>query len=203
MDPRFSADSTIQLPQMFCWTKFGTEAGEVASSILRRKEWERQSGDGVFLWGIGNAIGPSLEELLGLTDDPKVVFTPMLSQPAAKDITPSRVAVWRRGRGLDGESFDVPRHARVTSRVGSGNRPHYALVCRREAPITHEPSSRSFTASSVWNLRSGAPVGSSQVTSVVRRAGIGSIETGARYRVAFIADLVAPYLVTLTEHAVA
>jgi hypothetical protein len=63
-----------ELPEAFCWTKYGAEAGEAASSILRRKELERLATGGIFLWGIGNAIGPSLEQLLGQACEPKVAL---------------------------------------------------------------------------------------------------------------------------------
>jgi len=191
-----------ELPEAFCWTKYGAEAGEGASSILRRKELERLATGGIFLWGIGNAIGPSLEQLLGQACEPKVVFTPMLSRPAAKDAAPSRVHVWQRGEGLDGAPFELPKHTKVTSRDTGSNRPHYALVCQRTEPITQHDAPASFAASSVANLRSGSPVGASQVTAVVRRAGNDLQRSGSHYTVAFVADLVFPYLVRLTEPAV-
>jgi hypothetical protein len=52
------------LPGFFCWTRIGPEAAEPIQGILRRKEQERVANGGVFLWGIGNAVGPSLSELL-------------------------------------------------------------------------------------------------------------------------------------------
>ena len=52
-------DSTAELlPDLFCWTKYGTEAGEDIGAILERKESERLASGGTFLWGVGNAIGP-------------------------------------------------------------------------------------------------------------------------------------------------
>lgn len=200
----FRESSALQLPDVFCWTKFGTESGEAVSSILRRKESERRACGGVFLWGIGNAVGPSIEQLIGSVHDPKVVFTPMISKPAARDVAPEGLAVWHRGLGLDGVAYSIPEHAMVTSRVGSTRRAHYALVCKRDDPIELEVAqpAATFTASTVSNLRSGSPVGSSQVTAVVRRDTGEDRGNGREYRIAFIAELVAPYLVTLTEHAV-
>ena len=51
-----------ELPTIFCWTRFGGEAGEPIEQILFRKEQERLANGGVFLWGIGNAVGPSIYE---------------------------------------------------------------------------------------------------------------------------------------------
>ena len=203
----FDADSPMHLPTMFCWTKYGTEAGETVESILQRKEEERQLNGGVFLWGIGNAIGPSIEQLLQATREPQVVFTPMLSRPAIKDVAPSSVGVWHRGVGIDGEEVDLPMHSRVTSRITDSGRPHYALVCRRVSPlkvaVLRESARPGFEASHVVNLRSGSRVGSSQVTSVVRRIAFASGQDRPSYKVAFTADLVAPYFIRLTERVIA
>lgn len=203
MLPDVEPEGSEELPDYFCWTKYGTEAGENIGSILERKERERSNSDGIFLWGIGNAIGPSLKVLLETTARPQVVFTPMRSRPAARDIAPAQTAVWRKGVGLDGEPFELPATSRVTSRVGPTRDHHFALVCRSDQPIGIATSSTpSFSPSHVENLRSGSQVGASQVTSVVRRimCSLGR-ETWA-YRVAFKAELVAPYFVRLTERSV-
>lgn len=47
---------TMALPDYFVWTRYGTEGGEAAGSILARKEQERQRAGGLFLWGIGNSV---------------------------------------------------------------------------------------------------------------------------------------------------
>lgn len=195
------ADTTAEIPEMFCWTKYGTEAGEAIGAILARKEAERQANGGVFLWGIGNAVGPSIESLLQQTAQPQVVFTPMLSKAAARDVSPPSVAVWRSGIGLDGVHYEVPAHSRVTSRVSPAGRAHYALVCQSNAPlIASVRDGASFASTHVQNLRSGSRVGASQVTSVVRRiaCAVGLLQSS--YKVSFSADLVAPYLVRLTEY---
>jgi hypothetical protein len=50
------------------------------------------------------------------------------------------------------------------------------------------------------NLRSGAPIGASQVTAVVRRIERFAAEAAARcYRVALRASLVWPYLIRLAD----
>ena len=69
----------VALPEYFCWTRFGTEAAEPIDSILGRKERERVANRGIFVWGIGNAIGPSIRELLRREAQPEVLFSPIKS----------------------------------------------------------------------------------------------------------------------------
>ncbi|WP_141711421.1 hypothetical protein [Jiangella alba] len=195
-------DTTTELPDLFCWTKYGTEAGEDSATILARKEAERLASGGTFLWGIGNAIGPSVEALLAQAPDPQVVFTPMRSRPAARDVAPAQIAVWHRGIALDGEPFELPEHSYVTSRISPTRGHHYALVCRSQEPLSvNVHPSQSFASTHVLNLRSGSKVGASQVTSVVRRTAFAPGLTPSTYTVSFMADLVAPYLVRLTEYS--
>jgi hypothetical protein len=195
-------DRTAELPDLFCWTKYGTEAGEDIDSILARKEAERLASGGTFFWGIGNAIGPSVEALLAHTVEPQVVFTPMRSRPAAQDVAPAQVAVWHRGIGLDGEPFELPNFSSVTSRISPTRNYHHALVCRSEQPLSLSARrGTSFAATHVQNLRSGSKVGASQVTSVVRRIACALGLMPSSYTVSFTAELVAPYFVRLTHYS--
>jgi hypothetical protein len=187
-----------ELPRFFCWTRFGTEAGEPIDAILERKEAERRANDGVFLWGIGNSIAPALEELLAREPAPEVLFSPIRSAPNASDVDPPAVASWKAGRGMGGEAFALPEHSTVTSRYDPA-RPaqrHYALVCASPAPLlVHAEATLTFAQ--LRNLRSGAPLGFSQVTAVVSREDGEDGED--EYPVAFRAALVAPYFVSLHE----
>ena len=186
------------MPSRFCWTKFGAEAGEAAQEILDRKEHERAANRGLFLWGIGNSVAPSLLALLASTPQPQVLFTPMLSAAAAKDRSPRRVGRWTTAVGLDGDPFDMPAASTVTSRLsdaGASQR-HYALVCRSDTPLHAAASQCWFDDQHLRNLLSGAPVGASQVTSVVRS--VPSRRHRRRYQVAFSAHLAAPFQVTLS-----
>src|ERR1700724_2121575 len=106
----------VFLPEVFCWTKFGDEAGEAARAIFRRKEAERKGNRGTFLWGIGQSIRPSLLELLHIASAPEVLFSPMRSAAARHDVSPSSVVVWSEGIGLDGQLYVLPEHSLVTSR---------------------------------------------------------------------------------------
>lgn len=187
------------LPEVFCWTRFGTEAGETAAEIFERKERERCANGGTFLWGIGNAIGPSLLRLLAHTSKPKVIFSPMQSAPKARDVSPERVVRWLKGRTLEGDIIDLPRDSYVTSGhiAGSRLRRRYALVCDRSEPIRHRELGR-FYMGQLFNLASGCDVGSSQVTAVVGWEA-SRPATGPAYVVALRATLVHPYFVELAE----
>src|ERR1700683_3869836 len=101
----------MNIPQYFCWTRFGTEAAQTIEQILQRKEAERRAGNGVFVWGIGNAVGRSMLELLRVCDEPTVLFSPIKSAPKAHDVKPPAVAAWTGARGLFGEPFVLPDQA--------------------------------------------------------------------------------------------
>lgn len=154
-----SDDLTMGLPSAFCWTKFGTEAGESVDEIFARKEIERQRNEGIFLWGIGNSVGPSMLELVDLVVEPTVIFTPIVSQPRPSDAAPAAVVSWRSAIGLDGSEYSLPSHSIVTSSagVGASKERHYALVCSRQVPIG-DAEGGWIDSRGVRNLRTGRPV---------------------------------------------
>src|ERR1700722_15920090 len=90
----------VTVPGMFCWTKMGTEAGQPLEVILRRKDLERECGDGVFAWGIGSSIGPPLEYARRLVREASIdaFFTPMKSRSRAADSEPTGTVMWRAYR---------------------------------------------------------------------------------------------------------
>ena len=88
------------IPKCFCWTRFGTEAGEAIGHIFKRKEEERIANSGVFIWGIGNAVGPSVRELVLRTPKPQVLFSPIRSAAKLQDVSPPSVAAWTAGETL-------------------------------------------------------------------------------------------------------
>ena len=189
------------LPEAFCWTKFGAEAGELPFSIFQRKELERYRNGGVFLWGIGQSIGPSLPELLGVTPAPEVLFSPIRTSAAAHDASPVQVVLWCDAVGYDGRRFRLPEHSLVTSRMDPA-RPrsgHYALVCHAGSPILEREDKGQYLAlDALRNLRSGTSLGASQVTAIVRRIRT-TTPSRVEYPVVARARLVYPYLVRLTR----
>jgi hypothetical protein len=124
------------LPAQFCWTRFGTEAAQTIDQIICRKEQERNANSGMFLWGIGNAIGPSMKELIRLTSNPEVLFSPIKGKPRVADANPPAVVAWTSARGIFDDDFVIPKHSLVTSRFDPTNprSAHYALVCYSEEP---------------------------------------------------------------------
>jgi hypothetical protein len=183
----------MALPSWFCWSKYGTEAGEPISQILERKEYERRRNGGIFLWGIGNALGPSIPALLGRTRSPQVVFSPMKSSPRACDAAPERVVRWTSGESVCGSPYELPAHSLVTSRASA--RAHYALVCRSSRPIEFNRNPELIAFGELRNLLSGSPLGASQVTAVVER--LEATSSGPVYPATLVVDLHEPYFVRL------
>lgn len=191
------------IPEIFCWTKMGTEAGQSLSAILHRKEMERCSGGGTFAWGIGNSLGGSAElaKRMSSTGEVDVLFTPMKSPPKAIDQTPSELLLWQYYLDRSGSALPLPEHMLVTSRGGGDKRTHYALLCQSESPLEERYDQGSFDPSGVRNLASMNPVGASQVTSVVRYRGEPTTNDKS-YRVAFKARLFADGFVKLVNPVV-
>jgi hypothetical protein len=185
------------------WTKFGTEAGQSIAHILGRKEKERCANDGVFYWGIGNAVGPSILELLRQSDEPEVLFSPIKSAPRRDDVAPDSVVAWTAAAGLDGEPYRLPIWSLITSRFNMQRQRHYALVCRSDSSLldafgTTKPATEKIAIDELRNLVTGRPLGSSQVTAVVRRQA-KDIPLGAEYLVKLRVKLFPPYFIQLSE----
>ncbi len=187
----------MPLSEQFCWTRFGTEAGEPIEAILARKERERIVNGGVFLWGIGNGLKPSMQELVRNNPDPEIIFSPIRSAPRKVDVAPKTVVMWSAGKTMDDKRYELPRGSFVTSRASK--RPHYALVCSSEVPLETNPEGEAFSFSSLRNLLTGNPVGASQVTAVVRYMSEDQLSAGVRYTAALRATLIPPYFVRLIE----
>lgn len=191
-----SADQEPQLPEAFCWTRFGTEAGESFDRILERKEAERRANDGIFLWGIGNSVAPGLRELLRRGIEPEVLFSPIKGQPRSADANPPRVVTWSTAETIDGGIVHLAPTVRVLSRAPAEGSPgpHYALVCFSPTPLAcSDQGILRFGA--LRNLVSGRQIGASQVTAVVSHD--STHKEGSVYGVAFRARLVAPYFLRL------
>lgn len=179
----------------------GAESGESLRDIVARKEAERVACGGVFYWGIGSSVGPALSALLTETDSPEVLFSPIKSPARLVDASPSHIVRWSGGRGLLGNCLTLPSTAKVTSRWDPArpDAPRYALVCASDSPLALSNHGEICSAQ-LRNLRSGAPVGASQVTAVVRHDSKAT-EAARRswYSVALRATLVWPYLIRLTD----
>lgn len=188
----------MDFPECFCWTRYGTEAGETIETIISRKEIERTSNLGLFLWGIGNSLGPSISLLISTVERPKVVFSPILSAPRRVDVNPAVVVKWLEARTLDGQRYEIPWGSVVKSRLSAGGRHkrHYALVCSSGARLELNQRGPMIPRSDLINLSTGRPVAASQVTAVVRRK-TGPEPHGPLYRATMMVDLIWPYLLKL------
>lgn len=186
------------IPRYFCWTRFGTEAGQTIAQIIERTERERIAGCGMFLWGIGNAIGPSIIRLLQVSDQPEALFSPISSAPRQCDTNPSATVAWTEATGVDGEPFRLPEHALVTSRYdpASAKLTHYALICYSEQPLALSKSGSTVRFQAVRNLVSQRPVGASQTTAIVE-FDCECVDDSRSYDVAMRVRLIAPYFICL------
>ena len=187
----------MALPECFCWTRFGTEAAQPVTQILARKERERVANGGIFIWGIGNAIRPSIIELVRRQPKPEIVFSPIQSRPKLQDVSPPALAAWGYGENLDGGPYHLPAHSLVMSRYDpeAPKATHYALVCSSRESLLPLRSTEAIAFGQLRNMLTGRPVGASQVTAVVH-CGDGPRD-GAVYNVAIRAQLVYPYFVRL------
>lgn len=188
----------MDLPTSFCWTRFGTEAGEPIGSILHRKERERLAHDGIFYWGIGNSVAPGVAALLERVAAPEVLFSPIRSRPRVVDVAPASILRWREAITLTGDRITLPDTIRVTSRP---SRSHYALVCSVADPLDIAHLGR-LRFSELRNLVSGHALGASQVTAVVFRDVDAVPDGDDGYVVALRARLVEPYFVRLAAPSV-
>jgi hypothetical protein len=190
----------MPIPQHFCWTRFGTEAAQSVQQILDRKEQERQANGGMFFWGIGNAVGPSMKELLRRNPSPQVLFSPIKSPARTEDAEPSVVVAWTSAETLFGDPFRLPERSLVTSRFDpdSPRGSHYALVCFSDQQLRVASAKEDIVFENLRNILTGRPIGASQVTSVVERVP-GTCRGSRTYEVSIRAWLVEPFLIRLHD----
>ncbi len=179
------------IPRVFCWSKMGAESGEDLEAILRRKEVERKANGGTFTWGVGTPLGESMTELISTVANPVVVFTAMRAKPKAIDKSPNNLLLWLTYYDRNGSEHMLPRYSLLTSRghteTDRRKRSHHALICSSSESLT-QYRGNTLNAAELRNLRTGKPVGFSQVTSVVAR---DEVYTGEEkpYEVGFQANL--------------
>ena len=181
------------IPNFFIWTKIGSEAGQSLTDILLRKELERKNNNGIFFWGIGNALGSRILDFINQEKSPKVLFSEIKTKPKLIDINPQITVMWTKYRDNLGNIKDIPENILVTSR--ENNRKHYALVCHKDnfEKENWEPIKinllKNFGSSNL-NL------GYSQITAVVEKK-MELYDKSSEYSVLFSADLISPYYVEL------
>lgn len=188
------------VPEVFCWTKMGAEAGQPLDVIISRKETERELGDGIFFWGIGTPLGQSIWRFIDSVSGPFVLFSPMKAKPKQIDSSPENVFVWTAYLDRSGIKHAMPEHVFVTSRGlsnGLAKEQHYALVCRKYGSLRGDEWP-SVDWAKLKNYERDSKLGFSQVTAVVECK--NSVKaTSNNYDVLFGAELVEPYYVTLVD----
>lgn len=185
---------------LVCWSRMQAEAGQGLDAIVARKELERSAGDGIFLWGVGNAPSVAINALARLGAPVPVIFSIMKSRPKKVDVSPSRIVAWRRYIDAQGAERELPPSSIVTSRGDSpsgAKRAHYALMCRSGEKLALTRG-EAFDVSAYRNAGGrGAPVGASQVTALLRQVAQPSGDSD--YEANLRADLDSSYWVRLTD----
>lgn len=186
--------------EFVCWSRMQAEAGQTLVAIIARKEEERRAGDGVFFWGVGNPPSTMANVLARMNIPVRVVFSIMKSQPKVADTSPQRTVLWRRYTDACGSERALPPHVLVTSRGETGRGPktkHFALVCYSDAPLSITRG-KPFDPDAYRNASgSGARVGASQVTALLKRTGEPKADTP--YEVNLEASLRGGYWVRLSD----
>lgn len=187
---------------LVCWTRMQTEAGQPLEAIIARKEIERRAGCGIFFWGVGNPPSRSVTALARLGQKIDLVFSVMKGRPRAADVRPASLLVWRRFVDTDGAVRPLPPHTLITSRGKETGikRSHYALMCRSDQPLELGDHG-AFYPDAYRNFGgTGAPVGSSQVTALLRPATAKHrYSEPAPYRINLRAELVGGLWIKLLD----
>lgn len=197
---RGSPPTVEDLDGYVCWSRMQAEAGQGLEAIVARKELERRAGGGLFTWGVGNPPSTAIASLARLGSRIPVVFSVMKGRPKAVDVAPARIFAWRRYFDASGNERPLPPSAVVTSRADSARgekNAHYALMCFSPEPLNLQRGA-AFEVSAYRNVGgTGAPVGASQVTALLRRTGENAVPSG--YEVNLAAWLTGSYWVRLSD----
>ena len=182
----------------------GTEAGEELEAIIRRKEWERQLGNGYFFWGIGQSLGDNARVVAPKISALHVIFSPMPSKPKSIDVSPGDVVVWNAWVDGQGMVRKLPTNCLITSRAylpsGKKKESHYALVCFSKRELNDQSNEIFIYPSYLSNITTNKPLGHSQVTAVVNATkSKDKISDAKSYSVSFTAELHAPYCIQLAQ----
>ena len=183
--------------RLICWTKMQTESGQSLDLIVARKELERRAGNGIFYWGIGNAL--SVRNFSGDAQIP-IYFSKMISRPKEHDRNPSGVLLWRKYRDERGDVRDLPGHTIILSKSSSSKSNkirHYALVCYSKSPLILGDFGSFYPGHYINAGGSRKPMGFSQVTSLLTPASADI--PCSEYKINLRAKLVQPFLVTLID----
>ena len=198
------------IPEKFIWTRMNTDGGELLANILRRKNLERESGEGehenTFWWGVGENKAPAIRDWLvtGANDRPAVCFSKALGKAQQRDENPESCLLWTTYQIFDvgtgrysTETHVVPKHVIVSS----GKREnYYALVCLARRKLEMSCTVELY-GSHLRNLNRGKKLGqhlarSPQTTCVVEYTKKGE-GAGGPYLCHMLAQSIHPYFVKM------
>jgi Putative ATPase subunit of terminase (gpP-like) len=191
-------------PGSFIWSKIGDAySGEPIEGILARKEIERARNGGLFMWGSGVPLGPSLRSLLEIDKAPRVVITRTLHRRKPDEVQPDQsgsVWVWPNA-SVDGRPYRLPLHSIVTGQTKSGRM--WAMILSKDTQlmVPGEPAELLYRSElRTWprdkELTDHSP------TAVVRgepRPADAPPPADTPYQVLFTATLVPPYFVEMAD----
>lgn len=198
--PRALVSAQSGPEEYVCWSRMQAEAGQGLAAIIARKEREREAGDGLFFWGVGNAPAVKTNELARLKHPVRVVFSIMKGKPRAEDLRPRQTLVWRKYLDANGVERDLPPNALITSRAetkSATKKRHFALMCFSNAQLRITRGA-AFDPRAYRNVGgAGAIVGASQVTALLRRTGPPAATSD--YEANLQAQLTGSYWVRLSD----
>lgn len=185
------------------WTRMQAEAGQALEQIIERKEREREAGGGSFFWGVGNAPSKLIYSLARMAKPVEVIFSKMKSKPKAGDKNPDTTVVWRQYIDFNGKLRPLPPHALITSKGSSASgrkKTHFALECFSDKPLRINDDPEAFDPTAYRNAGgTGAPVGASQVTSLLVPVEAPGHAAKKSYSINMQAKLIGSYWVKLVD----
>jgi len=196
-------DNGLSKSDYIVWTRMQSEAGQNLSDIVDRKEREREAGKGIFFWGVGNAPSKMINALARTKVDISVVFSRMKSPPKDVDQKPATIVLWKNFIDCEGRLRELPPHTLITSRGETKSRRkrvHYALQCFSAKPLKIAENGKTFDPLIFRNAGgTGAPVGNSQVTSLLLPAENAKFDCNSAYSVNMQSTLTGSYWVKLVD----
>jgi hypothetical protein len=180
----------------FVWTKMQVESGFPLPQTLFFKEMERQAGDGVFWWGVGNPVDKNLvrEKAEAAGGRLTVLFSLMVSRPKREDVDPHHVSLWTQYEDSEGKPQDLPPHVLEFSGGKKQENFHYALVCHSPVPLALGPLL--FDPGCCKTCR-GKDVGGKMVTALLQGDLDDPHHSRGIYHFGIRATLVEPWFVKL------
>jgi len=164
--------------------------------IIIRKEAERRTA-GEFWWGFGTSLGPRVEsEAILNRGTLPALFSALSNQ---KHPPNQNTYVWNGWRSVRKGGYRTYSHGSIPNHVlvlgGNVDRGYYGLVCRCDTELDlgdHGP----FDPAQCRTVAKGLPPGRSQRAALLT----GQLKhPHGPYRIAFIASLVEPWFVRLTN----